>query len=376
MSHRERGQGSYRPRSRSPRREDLDTRHEPRHDHRRRHRSPMDDRRRPPSSSHRGRREKEERPRNDSRRHHSPHKQSHHQEDVRASSSAAELPFSARYLHKGDLAKFKPLFAYFLSVQKMVELDDLDDREARGRWKSFVGKWNRGELAEGWYDPDLFSRVREMAPDSGVEPEASEPPGRPSPEADVPKHGDREAQSPPDSDDDEDYGPTLPTSERSGARMGPGIPSFQDLSLRNEMIEEDRRQAREDSVKELRAARKADRAEQKERLDEILPRADAGTRERKLEKRQAVNDKMREFRDKSPGMDGGDEKELMGGGDSLDEYKKMKAKEQRKKSERETRREEFERAKREEIEAKRKAWQEREEGTMSMLRDLAKQRFG
>jgi hypothetical protein len=263
----------------------------------------------------------------------------------------------------------------------MVELDDLDEREARGRWKSFVGKWNRGELAEGWYDPDLFTRVKEMAPDLGSEPKSSEPPRQPSPEADVPNDREPRRQNLAGSDDDDDddddgYGPTLPNSVRSGERIGPGIPSFQDLSLRNEMIEEERRQAREDSIKELRAARKADRTEQKERLDELVPRADAGTRERKLEKRQAVNDKMREFRDKSPGMEGGDEKELMGGGDSLDEYKKMKAKEQRKKTERELRREEFERAKREEIEAKRKAWQEREEGTISMLRDLAKQRFG
>jgi hypothetical protein len=66
----------------------------------------------------------------------------------------------------------------------------------------------------------------------------------------------------------------------------------------------------------------------------------------------------------------------MGGGDSLEEYKKAKEKEQRRKSEREIRREEMERARREEIAEKRRAWQEREDETVSMLRELARQRFG
>lgn len=269
------------------------------------------------------------------------------------------------------------MFAYFLSVQKSIELGDLDEREAKGRWKSFVGKWNRAELAEGWYDPDLFSRVAEMEPEvSKTTTRAACDVSPDSPEADLVEDRKLRQRARADSEDDEDYGPTLPTLDGSGRRAGPGIPSLDDLSLRNEMIEDDRRQDREESLKALRNARKADRTEQKERLEELAPRADPGSRERKLEKRQAVNDKMRAFREKSPGMEAADEKEVMGGGDSLDEYKKMKDKEQRKKSERQTRREEFERARREEIEEKRKAWQEREQGTISMLQELAKQRFG
>lgn len=303
---------------------------------------------------------------------------SHHSHRDDARPAAAELPFNARHLHKGDYSAFQPLFGYFLSVQKAIELEDLDERETKGRWKSFVGKWNRGELAEGWYDPDLFSRVADEHPVTAKPRRDRESP-RVSPGAerssdDEPKR--RAGPESDDNDDDEDYGPALPSSGAGGRPVGPGIPSLQDLSLRNEMIEEEKRQAREDSITALRAARKADRVEQKERLDELVPRADPGSRERKIEKRQAVNAKMREFRDKSPGMEGPDESEVMGGGDSLEEHRKMKAAEQKKKSERQTRREEFERARREEIEAKRKAWQEREDGTMSMLKDLARQRFG
>ena len=288
------------------------------------------------------------------------------------SKSVVDLPFSARPLSKADLPTFRPLFAYFLDLQKQIEIDDLDDREIRGRWKSFVGKWNRGELAEGWYDPDMFARIAESAS-----------PPMPSPSRDSPDLADHTGAASQrdqtrggedgDDDDDDDYGPVLPGSAARGRQAGPGIPSLQDLSVRNEMLEEDR----EGSRNALRDARKSDRALQKEQLNDILPRAEAGTRERQLEKRQMVNEKMREFRDKSPGLEGGNDRDLMGGGgDELEDFKKEKERQQRKKSEREIRREEMDRARREEIEEKRRAWAEREEGTVSMLRELAKQRFG
>lgn len=375
-SHYEGRHDDHRRRSRSPRREGPGSSsiHKPSHSrrHRSRSRSPR---------GHEG-----ERPRH---RHQDEKKDRHHRKhrDEARAPPAAELPFNARQLHRGDFAAFQPLFGYFLSVQKSIELDDVDEREAKGRWKSFVGKWNRGELAEGWYDPDLFSRVVAENPPAALKKRAPEDVDERAShelEASVDEKEAKGKRLPSDDEDDEnegdDYGPTLPSAGSGGRVMGPGIPSLQDLSLRNEMIEEEQRQTREDSLTALRAARKADRADQKERLDELLPRADPGSRERRLEKRQAVNEKMREFRDKSPGGGGGDgaadESEVMGGGDSLEEHRKMKAAEQKRKSERQTRREEFERAKREEIEARRKVWREKEEGTMSMLKDLAKQRFG
>jgi hypothetical protein len=263
------------------------------------------------------------------------------------------------------LNSFEALFGEYLSVQKQKDIAGMDDREVKGRWKSFVGKWNRNELAEGWYDPETFARITAANP-------ATSRPRRASAhkeEREEPVKGTKNEGS---EDDDDDYGPPLPGSDRA-RRSGPGIPTLQDLSLRAELAEEDKQA----SIEDLRNARKADRTLQKERLDELVPRAEAGTRERMLEKKAAVADKMRSFRDKSPGaMEVTDEKELMGGGDSLDEYKKAKEREQRRKSEREIRREEIERAKREEMEERKRAYMEREEGTVSMLRELARQRFG
>lgn len=300
-----------------------------------------------------------------SRRHHS----SHHRRDktraraLNTTGADAQLPFSARQLGKSDLQAFEPLFVHYLSLQKQKDADDMDEREFRGRWKSFVGKWNRNELAEGWYDPEMFARIAAEAPKKE----------RMAPREESSRRLDDDVLEPAGDNGDEgdDYGPSLPQSD-SRRRVGAAIPSLQDLSLRNELVEESREADRED----LRAARKTDRTLQKERLEELVPRAEPGTRERKLEKRRETNDKMRQFRDKSPGMEAGDEKELMGGGDSLEAYKNMKDREHKRKSERQVRREEIDRAKREEMEERRKAWQEREDGTVSMLRELARQRFG
>ena len=104
------------------------------------------------------------------------------------------------------------------------------------------------------------------------------------------------------------------------------------------------REQEESSRDELRHARKLDRKEQKEQLDELVPRAAAGTRERQVEKKREVNDKMRAFRKKSPGaMEDVNERELMGGGDEggIGAHRaKVKAHE-RKKNERELRKEEM-----------------------------------
>ena len=280
------------------------------------------------------------------------------------------LPYSARTLSKADLSAFEPLLGHYLSLQKQKDMDEMDDREVKGRWKSFVGKWNRGELAEGWYDPEMFARISEMQPAPRSERRTAAPVRREESEV-----GDERQQRDENSDGD-DYGPTLPPSDPS-RRAGASMPTRQDLTHRNEALRESREAQREADRSDLQATRRADRALQRERLDELAPRPDAGTRERRLEKRQLVGEKMRGFReDKSPGME--DERDVAGAGgdDSLAEYKREKENEQRRKSEREVRREEFERAKREEMELRRKAWAEREEGTVSMLRELAKQRFG
>ncbi|PHH73349.1 hypothetical protein CDD82_5527 [Ophiocordyceps australis] len=83
----------------------------------------------------------------------------------RREATGVELPFGVRQLSKKDFETFGPLFTHYLAVQKQKQVQGMDERELRGRWKSFVGRWNRGELAEGWYDPDMFARIAEWTPE-------------------------------------------------------------------------------------------------------------------------------------------------------------------------------------------------------------------
>ena len=99
-------------------------------DTRYRSRSPADRSKRAMPSSH--------------RRSQSPHAHPHHSHHKRKRSPSARstvLPFSAPRLSKGDFPMYEPMFALYLDIQKKLLLEELPATEAKGRWKSFVGKW-------------------------------------------------------------------------------------------------------------------------------------------------------------------------------------------------------------------------------------------
>ncbi|KAH7357783.1 hypothetical protein B0T11DRAFT_96402 [Plectosphaerella cucumerina] len=376
-SHSGRGSGGFEPRerasrdpvsrSRSPRRRDRNER-----------------RSRSPRRHHGNERDHRHRDRHDDGSRRKRHHKHSHSSKAERPAAKVDLPFDARPLSKADYRPFLPLFAYYLDLQKEKDLSTMDEREARGRWKSFIRKWNGGELSRSWYDPEMFATASERMGD--VLPLAK--PGD-SRETDTnhgggsgaQKQGHRgSSQSAGDDDhdeDDDDMGPMLPPTSRSNAqRSGPGIPNLDDLAEVREARAAEARGARQDEYDDLRHARTQDRKLQKERLEELVPRAAPGSRERRLEKKAEVNEKMRAFREKSPGDAAVGEGELMGGGDGIDELKREKAANERRKTEREIRREEIARAKAEEREERVKEWKEREEGTMKALKELAKQRFG
>ncbi|KAJ4393487.1 hypothetical protein N0V93_002699 [Gnomoniopsis smithogilvyi] len=319
------------------------------------------------------------------RKHHHNASSSSRRHDQHASPAVAELPFKARPLsYKHDLDAFEPLFANYLDIQKGKDYYSLDAYEQKGRWKSFVNKWNGGQLAEGWYEPEMFERIAKEAPDRaaarpGNDTVAKKTRGEPEVESNydaqesLPRNLQRSDNE--EDEDDDDYGPPPPPgtdATRSASRKGPGIPSLNDLALRREAAAE----AHEAQKADLRLARKVDRAQQKEALEELVPRAEPGTRERKLEKKAAVNEKMRSFREKGDVVEEMDDGELMGGGDGVADFKRAVANQQRKKTERELRREEEARARWEEREEKLKEWRAREEEKMKGLKELAKARFG
>ena len=141
--------------------------------------------------------------------------------------------------------------------------------------------------------------------------------------------------------------------------------------MRNEMAVEDSLHRQED----LRYERKMDRKQQKDRLEELVPRAEPGTRERQLEKKREKADQMRSFRDKSPGAAEVGEADTFGD-DGIEGYKARKQEMDKKKNERELRKEEVWRARAKEREERMEEHRAKEEKTMDMFRALAKERFG
>ncbi|GAW13963.1 hypothetical protein ANO14919_033550 [Xylariales sp. No.14919] len=303
-----------------------------------------------------------------------------------------ELLYGARPLSRSaDFDTFRPLFARYLDIQKQIDIATIDEREVRGRWKSFVNKWNTCELAEGWYRPGMLEDAMDdfRAADDESEGDGwhassarrNEIPGGKAGADLQPQDTDRKEED--SDDDDDDYGPTLPalghttksTNPPSQTKHGPGIPSLSDLTLRRELDVSDR----DDARALLRQERKADRALQKERLEELAPRADAGTQARRLEKRREARDASASFANAKSSNEMPDlaDADLMGDdGGGLEEYKRLKRESERKKTEREVRREEIWRAKKEEREERAREYREREAHTVEMLREIAKSRFG
>ncbi|KAH0336508.1 hypothetical protein KCU81_g8526, partial [Aureobasidium melanogenum] len=292
----------------------------------------------------------------------------HHHKRRSRSPASVQLPLNARALVKHDLKQFKRLFGLYLDIQKQIDIDDLDETEVKGRWKSFLGKWNRGELAEGWYDPVTKEKADRAA--SEAKTTRRSPLSREQSEQDYRQHEQHATTSQPaaDQDDSEDeYGPSLPTN---ASRVGPTVPSIQDLQCRNELAEEDEIARRQD----LRFDRKMDRKLQKERLEELNPRAEPGSRERQLEKKREKAVANRAFREqKSPGAEEVGENDLIGGEDGIKAHIQAT---QRKKSERELRKEEILRAREAEREERLAHHRAKEDKTMEMLKNLARQRYG
>lgn len=310
-------------------------------------------------SRSRGHRKSDDRERK-KRRSRSPHHGHHHHD--REKSRSTKLPFGSHHLHKHDFESYKSLFAEYLDLQKGIDLDELDEHEAKGRWKSFLNKWNRGELAEGWYDPAMKQKADQRSRPDARQPQLKQPAHR--------NQVAEQSKDQHDGDEEDDYGPAMPSKEAT--KPGPAIPNFQDLQQRREEAEEDR-SAR---IADLRYERKADRNLQKERLEEMAPRADPGSRERQLEKKRDIAQTNRTFAEaKESGTEEVAEGDLLGD-DGGDAYKaKMRAME-RQKNEREIRKEEVLRARAAEREEKMAEHRRKEAKTMEYLKEIAKQRYG
>ncbi|EEP82487.1 predicted protein [Uncinocarpus reesii 1704] len=304
---------------------------------------------------------------------------------------------------------------------------------------------NRGELAEGWYDPKTLNKARDAGISRG--PSEARSPSRASshsrarpavyeeysrrtrsitPGDEVSRAGTHPHGSPgrpayederlADGDEDSDtYGPQIPIEQytlsesresRRIDRSGPKVPTTQDLQLRRgtngntppcppltshpqyiyltktiptaEAQLSSAQEARETQRLSHTQSLKSHKSELRHIADEITPRAEPGTRERRLEKRREAASSNRAFAESRRAASPGEapDAELMGGEGDLDTLKSEREKEVRKKNEREIRKEEMLRARAAEREERLKSYRQKEEETISYLRALAKERFG
>ncbi|KXS97021.1 hypothetical protein AC578_1893 [Pseudocercospora eumusae] len=281
--------------------------------------------------------------------------------EARNDAPAVHLPFHQQPLEKRDFEKYEALFAEYLDVQKRINIRELSRDEVKGRWKSFLGKWNKRGLAEGWYDPEAKTRADER---SQAKPHLPQRQSRDR----VPPSKQEPDQNHSEDEDEDDFGPSLLGHEVS--RAGPAIPNLQDLQHRQELADEAARNDRADS----RYDHQMDRKEQKSRLEELVPRADPGSRERQIEKKADKTSVLHSFRE---AKDGGEvevkDSDLMGDDEG---FKAELKKREKVKNEREIRKEEFLRARIAEREARMRGYREKEEKTMSVLREIARERFG
>ncbi|KAL1799875.1 hypothetical protein ACET3X_000217 [Alternaria dauci] len=278
------------------------------------------------------------------------------------------LPYKAKPLSKRQYDEYRPLFQFYLDIQKQIQLDDLDERETKGRWKSFVSRWNRGDLARSWYDPSMLKTAQET-----VQSYRASSPRAPAKRA-SPDYTRKDEATSDQSDDD--FGPAPPTTLSRHPGHGPTIPKLDDLTYRNELRSEDRERDQTNYIDDIRHARKTDRKSQKEALEDLVPRADPGSRERQLEKKREVTSTLNSFRDaKEAGELEVPESDLMGD-DGIDVYKRKKKEQERQKNEREIRREEIARAREAERNERLAERREKEGKTMEFLKQIAAERFG
>lgn len=164
-----------------------------------------------------------------------------------------------------------------------------------------------------------------------------------------------------------------PTSKTAG----PSIPTTSDVVANREQASEASALARQHDYEALQQERRLDRRVQDSRLDDLTPRAEAGSKERQLEKKHLAASANRSFANAA--HEAGDvdvrESDVMGE-DGVGELKRMKKEQERKKNEREIRREEMMRARRAEREVKLAGLREKEDKTMQMLKEIARARFG
>ncbi|KAK7063852.1 hypothetical protein R3P38DRAFT_14710 [Favolaschia claudopus] len=273
---------------------------------------------------------------------------------------STSLPHNASPIsERSDYFNKNPEFRQWLKDEKKKYFDELSGDKARSYFRKFVKAWNKGKLSKSLYagiDPSSIPA------DSQTGYKWSFASNKSRVDSDALRHvreqvgaatWGRESSNAAASSSSTSGGP--------GRVQGPTLPSSSDLAFARDL-------ARENEQEERSLKRKRDKAEAKERLEEIVGPKEVG-REGALEKKRARREADRSFRDKGDDGFEADESVLLGGGDS---FKAMVARRDAARSRRDHQNEDKVAAVRERA----SVFKEKETATMAMFQALAKERFG
>ncbi|KAJ7922844.1 hypothetical protein B0H13DRAFT_1982006 [Mycena leptocephala] len=267
------------------------------------------------------------------------------------------LPHGAPVISESDYFRKGDEFRQWLKDEKKKYFDELSGDKARSYFRKFVKAWNKGKLSKSLYagvDPSSISAESQTGykwsfasnrsrADNDALRAAREQVGA----ATYGREGASGASS----------------SSASGRIQGPTLPSSSDLVFAREFAQETEQGER--SLK-----RKRDKAEAKERIDDMVGPREVG-REGALEKKRARREADRSFRERGDDGFEADESVLLGGGDSFrDQIAKRDA--ARKRFEQKSGKEDKAAVVRERA----NVYKEKESATMAMFQALAKERFG
>ncbi|KAH7926830.1 hypothetical protein BV22DRAFT_1008149 [Leucogyrophana mollusca] len=280
---------------------------------------------------------------------------SRERERSRSPDRSHSLPPGVSLISESDYFLKNTEFRLWLKEEKSKYFDELSSDRARSYFRKFVKAWNRGKLPDSIYnnvDSVASSATNQTAYKWSFASKGSVV------DAKALNAVREEVGSATYGRDSRSQG-----ASSSGRVHGPTLPSSSDLVLARESASE--YQAAERDHK-----RKRDRAEAKERVEEMVGPKPVG-REGMLEKKRARRENDRAFREKGDDGFEADESTLLGGGDSFRDHI----------ARRDAARKRFEekRGKDEKIAATRErsaAIREKDKATMDMFQQLAKQRFG
>ncbi|KAH9175511.1 hypothetical protein EDB89DRAFT_1847644 [Lactarius sanguifluus] len=278
----------------------------------------------------------------------------------RSESPSRHLPGGAEPITESDYFLKSPEFRVWLKDDKRKYFDELSGEKARKYFHKFVKEWNRGKLDKSLYagiDPSKQSATSQTAykwnfasKRTRAEDEALQ-----AARAEVGAATYRAGGE-----------PSSRTGDGSNKRVqGPSLPPQADRVLARESAEEQ-------AAAERNYQRKRDKAEARDRVEDMVGPREVG-RERMLEKKRERREGDRAFREKGDEGLEIDEGTLLGGGNSFKaEIARRDAARTKFQQKRESAREEKISASRERASAIR----EKDKATMDMFMQMAKERYG